>query len=76
MHILIIHQAFASLDEPGGTRHHEFARLLSAHGHRGDSDRQPGELYNGRPPSPLHSPHLRSKWGEPEGARVTAKSQS
>lgn len=34
MHILIIHQAFASLDEPGGTRHYEFARLLSAHGHR------------------------------------------
>ncbi len=34
MHILIIHQAFASLDEPGGTRHYEFARLLAARGHR------------------------------------------
>ena len=34
MHILIVHQAFASLDEPGGTRHYEFARLLVAHGHR------------------------------------------
>jgi glycosyltransferase involved in cell wall biosynthesis len=34
MHILIIHQAFASLSEPGGTRHHEFARLLSARGHQ------------------------------------------
>ncbi len=34
MHILIIHQAFASLDEPGGTRHFEFARLLAARGHR------------------------------------------
>ncbi|HMX17759.1 MAG TPA: glycosyltransferase family 4 protein [Anaerolineales bacterium] len=34
MHILIIHQAFASLNEPGGTRHHEFARLLTAHGHQ------------------------------------------
>jgi glycosyltransferase involved in cell wall biosynthesis len=34
MHILIIHQAFASFDEPGGTRHYEFARLLTAHGHR------------------------------------------
>ncbi len=34
MHILIIHQAFASLNEPGGTRHHEFARLLVARGHR------------------------------------------
>ncbi len=34
MHILIIHQAFASLDEPGGTRHYEFARLLAKRGHR------------------------------------------
>ena len=34
MHILIVHQAFASLDEPGGTRHHEFARLLAARGHQ------------------------------------------
>ena len=34
MHILIIHQAFASLNEPGGTRHHEFARLLTAQGHQ------------------------------------------
>lgn len=34
MHILIIHQAFASLNEPGGTRHYEFARLLASHGHR------------------------------------------
>lgn len=34
MHILLIHQAFASLDEPGGTRHHELARHLSQKGHR------------------------------------------
>jgi glycosyltransferase involved in cell wall biosynthesis len=34
MHILIIHQAFASLDEPGGTRHFEFARLLAARGYQ------------------------------------------
>lgn len=34
MHILIIHQAFASLDEPGGTRHFEFARLLASRGHK------------------------------------------
>jgi glycosyltransferase involved in cell wall biosynthesis len=34
MHILIVHQAFASLDEPGGTRHYEFARYLAAQGHR------------------------------------------
>jgi glycosyltransferase involved in cell wall biosynthesis len=34
MHILIIHQAFASINEPGGTRHHEFACLLTAQGHK------------------------------------------
>src|SRR5574340_89300 len=34
MHILLIHQAFASLDEPGGTRHFEFARMLVASGHQ------------------------------------------
>ncbi len=34
MHILLIHQAFAALGEPGGTRHHEFARLLRQAGHR------------------------------------------
>jgi glycosyltransferase involved in cell wall biosynthesis len=33
MHILLIHQAFAAIDEPGGTRHHEFARQLAALGH-------------------------------------------
>jgi hypothetical protein len=34
MRILLIHQAFASLDEPGGTRHHEMARYLAARGHQ------------------------------------------
>jgi glycosyltransferase involved in cell wall biosynthesis len=34
MHILLIHQAFAALDEPGGTRHHEMARYLADRGHR------------------------------------------
>jgi hypothetical protein len=33
MHILLIHQAFAALNEPGGTRHHELARHLVQHGH-------------------------------------------
>jgi glycosyltransferase involved in cell wall biosynthesis len=33
MHILLVHQAFAALDEPGGTRHHELARHLVTHGH-------------------------------------------
>ena len=34
MHILLIHQAFTSLNEPGGTRHHEFARFLAKQGHQ------------------------------------------
>jgi len=34
MHILLIHQAFAALNEPGGTRHHEIARYLSSKGHQ------------------------------------------
>ncbi len=34
MHVLIIHQAFASLNEPGGTRHYELARYLVERGHR------------------------------------------
>ena len=34
MHILLIHQAFAALDEAGGTRHHELAHYLVERGHR------------------------------------------
>ena len=34
MHILLIHQAFSTLDEPGGTRHHELARYLALRGHK------------------------------------------
>lgn len=68
MHILIIHQAFASLDEPGGTRHHEFARLLSAHGHQVTVIASPVNYITGAPLAPAgHSPHLPRKWGEPEG---------
>jgi glycosyltransferase involved in cell wall biosynthesis len=34
LHILLVHQSFASLHEAGGTRHHEFARFLASNGHR------------------------------------------
>ncbi len=34
MHILLIHQAFATLNEPGGTRHAELAQYLTEQGHR------------------------------------------
>jgi glycosyltransferase involved in cell wall biosynthesis len=34
MNILLIHQAFAGPNDPGGTRHFEIGRILAAHGHR------------------------------------------
>jgi glycosyltransferase involved in cell wall biosynthesis len=34
VHILLIHQAFVALDEPGGTRHHELAHYFAEQGHR------------------------------------------
>ncbi|OGO16504.1 MAG: glycosyltransferase WbuB [Chloroflexi bacterium RBG_16_48_8] len=34
MHILIVHQAFTTVSEPGGTRHHEMARYFCREGHR------------------------------------------
>src|SRR5512143_3080046 len=34
VHILLIHQAFVAIDEPGGTRHHELARFFAEQGHR------------------------------------------
>ncbi|MGV8073275.1 MAG: glycosyltransferase family 4 protein [Syntrophobacteraceae bacterium] len=33
-HILLIHQAFVGPNEPGGTRHYEFAKHCVANGHR------------------------------------------
>jgi len=33
MHILLIHQAFAAIYEPGGTRHYEIAQKLTERGH-------------------------------------------
>jgi glycosyltransferase involved in cell wall biosynthesis len=33
LHILIVHQSFATLGEAGGTRHHELARYLVERGH-------------------------------------------
>ena len=34
MHILLIHQAFASINEAGGTRHYEMATYLAERGHQ------------------------------------------
>ena len=48
MHILLIHQAFAAIDEPGGTRHHEFARLFAVDGHRVSIIASPVSYLTGR----------------------------
>ncbi|GMR10040.1 MAG: glycosyltransferase family 4 protein [Anaerolineae bacterium] len=34
MHILLIHQVFVRPEDPGGTRHYDFARYLAEKGHR------------------------------------------
>ncbi len=34
MHILLIHQSFVALNEPGGTRHYESAHYLVEKGHK------------------------------------------
>jgi glycosyltransferase involved in cell wall biosynthesis len=69
MHILIIHQAFASLNEPGGTRHHEFARLLSSRGHQVTVIASPVSYITGAPTPSLFSQKMgRDKGG---GGAVT-----
>ena len=47
MHILLIHQAFAALDEAGGTRHHEMARFLVTQGHQVTSIASPVSYLTG-----------------------------
>jgi glycosyltransferase involved in cell wall biosynthesis len=65
MHILIIHQAFASIQEPGGTRHHEFARLLTARGYQVTVIASPVSYITG---TPLRLPSFSEKMrGEQEG---------
>ena len=62
MHILLIHQAFAALDEPGGTRHYELARYLAQRGRRVTIIASPVSYLTGQtsptpqpPPSPSHA---------------------
>ena len=60
MHILLIHQAFVALGEPGGTRHHELARYLAQRGHRVTIIASPVSYLTGRvgiaEPSPALDP--------------------
>jgi glycosyltransferase involved in cell wall biosynthesis len=61
MHILLIHQAFAALDEPGGTRHHELARYLAGRGHKVTIIASPVSYLTGTPLTPAPSPLGRGK---------------
>jgi glycosyltransferase involved in cell wall biosynthesis len=71
MHILLIHQAFAALNEPGGTRHHEFARYLAARGHRVTVIASPvSYLTGGLIPSPSPREVPPKDAGRTEGVRV------
>jgi len=67
MHILLIHQAFAALDEPGGTRHHELARFLVSKGHQVTVIASPVSYLTGSALTPGPSPE--SGRGE-QGVRV------
>ncbi len=51
MHVLIVHQAFAALNEPGGTRHHELARYLTKNGHKVTIIASPVSYLTGSAPS-------------------------
>ena len=71
MHILLIHQAFAALDEPGGTRHHELARFLVSKGHRVTVIASPVSYLTGEK-TPLRLPPFSQKMGgEKEGGGIT-----
>ena len=65
MHILLIHQAFVSLDEPGGTRHHELARALVQRGHRVTVIASPVSYLTGTPSPP--APSRSTPEGLPQG---------
>ncbi|MCX6039175.1 MAG: glycosyltransferase family 4 protein [Chloroflexi bacterium] len=67
MHILLIHQAYATLDEPGGTRHHEFAQTLAAQGHRVTVIASPVSYLTGSALTP-NLPPVEQEMGE--GVRV------
>jgi len=49
MHILLIHQAFAGLDEAGGTRHFEMACYLANQGHQVTIISSPVSYLTGKP---------------------------
>ncbi len=60
MHVLIVHQAFAALDEAGGTRHYEMAAYLAQRGHRVTIIASPVSYLTGKSRQP------QARWREAE----------
>ena len=68
MHILLIHQAFTSLDEAGGTRHMEMARLLADQGYQITIIASPISYLTGKTKYP--PPELSGKSNQYPGIRI------
>ncbi|MBQ6517931.1 MAG: glycosyltransferase family 4 protein [Anaerolineaceae bacterium] len=66
MHILLIHQAFVTTGEAGGTRHIEFARRLAAKGHRVTIITSPVSYLSGEQKSDIsgHGLWKKEQWAE------------
>ena len=64
MHILLIHQAFVTTGEAGGTRHIEFARRLAARGHRVTIITSPVSYLSGESSLTGHFLWKKEQWAE------------
>lgn len=73
MHILLIHQAFATTEEAGGTRHFELARCLVERGHRVTIIASSVNYLSGKPHSAGPIGKAKIHWVEREqaGERLT-----
>lgn len=71
MHILLIHQAFAALDEPGGTRHHELARQLAGRGHHVTVITSPISYLTGKSQGKRRTTEEKIKFDSPIEGEVT-----
>ena len=64
MHILLIHQAFVTTGEAGGTRHIEFAKRLAAKGHRVTIITSPVSYLSGESSLSGHFFWKKEQWAE------------
>ena len=64
MHVLLIHQAFVTTGEAGGTRHIEFARRLAERGHRVTIITSPVSYLSGESSLTGHFLWKKEQWAE------------